>query len=284
MPDLAKTLVVDTHLHFWDMATYQEHSDWMKDTPAIYRSFLPEDLKPHFDACGVDRGVIIEAARTSHSLNLWWLQLAARYDYIGAVVAGCFLEQEDLSARFDEYAQSPYFVGIRTSPAGPPENWAQNEATERGLRELARRNLSLDLLITYEAFAVAGQLAAKHPSLRLILDHCGGPPIREGQLDTWRAQLAPLAAHPNIHIKYSSLLYYSHPDTSMDRVRPVAEFLVKSFGVDRLIWGSNWPVELLGGSYEESFKTVRASLESLTTEVERAAIFGGNAAKFYRVR
>ena len=62
MSDVDHPLVVDTHLHFWDMATYQAHSDWMKDSPVIYRSFLPEDVKPHFDACGVDRGVIIEAA------------------------------------------------------------------------------------------------------------------------------------------------------------------------------------------------------------------------------
>src|SRR4029079_15370299 len=98
-----------THLHFWDLATYQDHTDWMTNQPTIFRNFLPEDIKPHFDACGVDPGVIIEAARDSHALNLWWLALAERYSFIGAVAAGCLLEQPDLTAWFDEYSHSPYF-------------------------------------------------------------------------------------------------------------------------------------------------------------------------------
>jgi L-fuconolactonase len=284
MTDTMRSMVVDTHLHFWDLATYQDHTDWMKDSPVIFRSFLPEDIKPHFHACGVDRGVIIEAARDSHALNLWWLALAKRYPYIGAVVAGCLLEQADLAGWFDEYAHSPYFVGVRTAPAGPPENWATDPDTARGLNELARRDLSLDLLVTYEAFEAVRQVAAKHPSLRIILDHCGGPPLREGQLDAWRQHLAPLAGQPNIHVKYSSLLLYAEPDISVERIRPVAEFLMETFGPQRLLWGSNWPVELMGGTYEQSFSATHAALQPLTTAAEREAIYGGNAAKFYHVR
>jgi L-fuconolactonase len=131
MPDINPAPVIDTHLHFWDLATYTD-TDWLTNQPAIFRSFLPADLQPHFAACGVDRGVIIEAARGSHALNLWWLSLAERYSYIGAVVVGAFLEQPDLAARFDEYAHSPYFVGLRTQPAGPAEQWAVNSDTATG--------------------------------------------------------------------------------------------------------------------------------------------------------
>src|SRR5262245_27643858 len=90
--------VIDTHLHFWDFANYLGHDAWLHDTPSINRNFLPPDLKPHFDAVGVDKGVLVEAARNSHELNLWWLKLAEQYDYIGAVVAGCYVEQDDLTA------------------------------------------------------------------------------------------------------------------------------------------------------------------------------------------
>src|SRR6185312_10705025 len=117
-----QTLVVDTHLHFWDLNSYAAYTDWMQDSPELNRTLLPSDVKPHFEACAVDRGVIIEAARGSHALNLWWLSLAERYAYIGAVVTGCFLEQPDLAAWFDEYAHSPYFAGIRSQPAGAPES------------------------------------------------------------------------------------------------------------------------------------------------------------------
>jgi L-fuconolactonase len=281
MPE-AKTPVIDTHLHFWDLATYG-HDDWLKSSPAINRTFLPDDVKPHFQACGVDRGVIIEAGRDVHRLNLWWLQLAAEHEIIGAVAVGCSLEHESLPAWFDEYAQSPYFAGVRTTPAGPPGEWSENPLTQRGLRELVRRDLSLDLLVGYEAFGAVGQLAAKYPDLRINLNHCANPPFREGQLDAWAAQLKPLAVYPNLVIKYSSLLLYTYPDSSVERLRPLAQLLVETFGIDRMMWGSNWPVELLGGSYEQAFRTMQACVEPLT-EAERAALFGSNAAKFYRVR
>jgi L-fuconolactonase len=173
---------------------------------------------------------------------------------------------------------------VRSAPAGPPETWASNPDTARGLNELARRDLGLDVLVTYEAFEAVSQLAAKHPSLRIILDHCGGPPLREGQLDAWRAHLAPLAGQPNIYMKYSSLLLYAEPDISVERIQPVAEALMQAFGPQRLLWGSNWPVELMGGTYEQSFNTMHAALQPLTTTAERQAIYGGNAASFYRVR
>jgi L-fuconolactonase len=273
--------VIDTHLHFWDLATYG-NEEWLKSTPVIHRSFLPSDVKTHFDACGVDLGVIVEAGRL-HRLNLWWLDVAARYDFLGAVVAGGALEQDDLTAWLDAYRESPYFVGVRTSPAGPPESWEDNSATDGGLRELARRDLSLDLLLGHEAFPAVARLAARHPSLRIILDHCAHPPIREGQLDRWRDLLAPLAVYDNIWVKYSSLLLYPWPESSIDRLRPIAALLMEHFGISRLAWGSNWPVELLGGSYEQAFQAMCAAAEPLTQD-ERAALLGGNAASFYRVR
>lgn len=277
-------MIIDTHLHFWDLATYDVGAyPWLTRHSQLLRNFLPEDVKPHFDACGVDRGVIVEAARDSHALNRWWLQLAEQHEHIGAVVAGCTLEQDDLHIWFDEYAQSPYFVGVRTAPAGLSTHWWENPATQRGLQELARRDLSLDLLVDYETYPAVAQMAAHYPSLRLILDHCAHPPFRAGKLDEWQDALRPLAAYSNIHIKYSSFLLYTHPDATLERLRPVAGFLLETFGVARMMWGSNWPVELVGGSYEEAFQRMQAGVEPLS-DAERAALYGGNAARFYRVQ
>ena len=275
--------MIDTHLHFWDLATYATSSyTWLAAHPAICRNFLPPDLKPHFDACGVQSGVIVEAARDSHDLNRWWLALAEQYAYIGAAVLGCTLEQENLADWFDEYSHSPYFVGVRTAPAGPPEQWLENAATARGLHELVRRDLSLDLLVGYASFPAVGALAARYPTLRIILDHCAHPPFRENQLDAWAKALALLAVYPNIHIKYSSFLLYTYPDSAPARLRPVAEFLLETFGVARLIWGSNWPVELLGGTYAEALHTMQTCIGPLS-EAETAALYHDNAAAFYRV-
>lgn len=283
MTDNVHTPVIETHVHFWDLANYRGHDEWLRDFPSLDRNFLPPDLKPHMDACGVDKAVIIEAARTSHALNLWLLELAEKYDYVGAVVAGCLLDQPDFETWLSDYRRSRYFCGIRTAPVGAPADWSSNPVTQQSLALLARHDLSLDLLVGFESFAAVGDVAAKHPSLRIIIDHCGSPPIAEGKLDAWRENLAALAAFPNVVVKYSSLLFYARPETTIARTRPVAEFLVEHFGPNRLLWGSNWPVELLGGSYEEAFKLMRTSIASLVSPAELAAIYGGNAAAFYHV-
>ena len=274
--------MIDTHLHFWDLETYQ-HQHWFKDKPLLQRSWLPPDVKPVFDQCGVTSGVIVEAGKDDHALNKWWLELAEQYDYIGAVVLGCSLEHENLTAWLDEYGQSPYFVGLRSNPTGAPSSWRDNAATQRGLAELERRDLSLDLLLGYPAFAAVGELAAAYPALRINLNHCAHPPLREGDLRAWATALEPLVAYPNIHIKYSSLLLYSYPDSEEARLRGVTDFLFGRFGIERMMWGSNWPVELLGGSYWDAFTAMRMCAEPLTGE-ERQALFLDNAKRFYRVR
>lgn len=274
--------MIDTHLHFWDLETYQ-HQGWLKGKPVLERSYLPPDLKPEFDACGVTSGVIIEAGMNDHALNLWWLELAERYDYIGAAVLGCSLEHPNLTPWLDEYGQSAYFVGLRANPTGPPESWQGNAATQQGLSELARRDLSLDLLVGHQAFAAVAEIAAQYPSLRIILDHCAHPPLREGDLAAWATALEPLVAYPNVHIKYSSLLLYSYPDSEEPRLRGVTDFLFTRFGIERMMWGSNWPVELLGGSYWDALTAMRACAEPLAGE-ERKALFYDNAKRFYRVK
>ncbi|MEZ4659803.1 MAG: amidohydrolase family protein [Caldilineaceae bacterium] len=274
-------MIIDTHLHFWDWATYPKHP-WIEDKPMLHRSFLPPDVKPHFDACGVDKGVIIEAG-VSHDLNLWWLDVARQYDYVGAAVLGCRLEQPDLLNWFDQYGASPYFVGMRTSPVGPPDTWMDNAAAQNGLAEMARRDLVLELLVGYSAFPAVAKIAAAHPHLRMILDHCANPPIRERQLDAWAAALIPLAKYPNIHIKYSSALLYTYPEPAAPLMQPVANLLFEHFGAARMMWGSNWPVELLGGAYEDAFMIMQQDMPTLSAD-EYDGLFGANAALFYKVQ
>jgi L-fuconolactonase len=274
--------MIDTHLHFWDLESYR-HQDWLKGQPVLQHTFLPPDVKPEFDRCGVTSGVIIEAGKDDHPLNLWWLQLAEEYPYIGAVVLGCSLEHPRLVEWLNEYEQSSYFVGLRSNPAGAPESWRYNLDTQRGLAELEHRELSLDLLVGYEAFDAVGEIAASCPNLRIILDHCAHPPLREGNLRAWAEALRPLVAYPNIYIKYSSLLLYSYPDTEEARLRGVTDYLFRHFGIERMMWGSNWPVELLGGSYWDAFTAMRMCAEPLSGE-ERKALFYDNAKRFYRVQ
>lgn len=260
------------------------HGDWLDARPELIRSWLPEDLEGELAACGVRQAVIIEAARDSHKLNLWWLDQAAAYPFLGPVMVGCKLEQPDLTAWLDDYSRSRHFVGIRTMPAGPPSEWIENPETARGLSELARRDLVLELLVGWKAFAAVAALAGIYPSLQIILDHCGIPPFA-GDSEEWAAWsegFKALNQYPNVTIKYASLLMYAEPVRDLARLHPPAEFLLETFSPSRMMWGSNWPVETRYGTYHETFEVMKACTGPLSPD-EEAALYGGTAARVYRI-
>jgi L-fuconolactonase len=279
------TPIIDTAVHLWDAATYHRmHGDWLDARPELKRSWLPADLEHDLAACGVRQAVIIEAARDRHELNLWWLELAQRHAFLGPVVAGGKLEQPDLAAWLDAYTRSEHFAGIRTMPAGAPSEWGENPATARGLAELARRDLCLELLVGWRAFAAVAALADAYPHLCIILDHCGMPPFAGGPEEwaAWSAGFQALAQRPNVTVKYASLLLYAEPVRDLARLRPPAEFLLETFGPSRLMWGSNWPVELRYGSYRDTFDVMQACAGPLSP-AEQAELYGGAARHAYRI-
>jgi L-fuconolactonase len=305
-PGIRQTLVVDTHNHFWDI----ERSDlyWLTpDLQVLHRTFTPPDLRPHLEAVGVDRSVIVQAARSRWD-NHWWLQLAEQYDYIAGVVGWVDLDSRDVGAVLDDYGRHPAFRGVRATAENEPNpDWLASPAVRRGIGEVARRGLTLDLLVRTEHLPHVPRLAEEQPDLLMVVDHLAKPPIASGELETWAQRMDALAPYPNIWCKVSGLvteagppvagqaawqsgpesnvsdlLTAAGPEPTADRIRPVVEFALRTIGVDRLMWGSDWPVCLLASDYETTYRTVLAALGPLS-EPDRAALFGGNAMRFYRI-
>lgn len=281
MSDAARPFVVDTHNHFWDI----EKSDlyWMSpERGALHRSFTPPDLKPHMDAVGVDRSVIVQAAHSRRD-NLWWLQLADEYDYVSAVIGWVDLTSPDVGTVLDEYAEHPAFRGVRATAEDIADpDWLASEAVRRGIREVARRGLVLDVLVRTPHLPHVPRLAEENPDLPMVVDHLAKPEIATGDLDAWYRGMEALVPYDNIWCKVSGLLTEAGPDPSAGRIRPVVQFALQAFGTDRLMWGSDWPVSTLAADYETTFKTVVEALGDLA-EPDRAALFGGNATQFYRI-
>jgi len=281
MEQTARPLVVDTHNHFWDI----DRSDlyWMTpDLTALRRSFAPPDLKPALDAVGVGRSVIVQAA-TSEWDNRWWLGLADRYDYVGGVVGWVDLEDPDVGAALDEYRRHPAFRGVRATAENEPDPaWLARPAVRRGIREVARRGLTLDLLVRTPHLPHVPALAEENPGLPMVVDHLAKPPIASGDLAEWRRGMAALAPYPHLWCKVSGLLTEAGAEPTTESIRPVVQFALEMFGPGRLMWGSDWPVCLLVADYETTFRTVTAALGALP-EADRAAVLGGNAMRFYRI-
>ncbi len=282
MAQVTRTLTVDTHNHFWDI----ERSDlyWMTpEDPALAplrRSFTPPDLKPELDAVGVDRSVIVQAAKSRWD-NQWWLELAERYAYVGAVVGWVDLEAPDAGAALDEFRRHPAFRGVRATAENVADpGWLARPDVRRGIGEVARRGLTLDLLVRTPHLRHVPRLAEEHPELRMVVDHLAKPPIASGDLDEWRRGMDALVPYPNLWCKVSGLLTEAGPAPTAERIRPVVQFALERFGTGRLMWGSDWPVCLLAADYRTTHQTVTAALGPLSA-ADRAALFGGNAVRFY---
>lgn len=281
MAETARTLVVDTHNHFWDIARSDLY--WMTpDLTALQRSFTPPDLKPSLDAVGVDRSIIVQAAMSRWD-NLWWLDLADRYPYVGGVIGWVDLAAADVGATLDEYRRHRAFRGVRATAENVADpTWLARPDVRRGIREVARRGLVLDLLVRTPHLPHVPRLAEENPDLPLIVDHLAKPPLAAGHLDEWSRGLAALAPYPQIWCKVSGLLTEAGPAPTAAAIRPAVRFALDTFGPARLMWGSDWPVCLLAVGYEETHRAVTEALGPLPDR-DRAALFGGNAVRVYGV-
>ncbi|MCX7624400.1 MAG: amidohydrolase family protein [Thermomicrobium sp.] len=282
---IANVPVTDTHVHFWDI----ERSDlyWMTPELAdqlrpLRRSFGPDDLDPERRAVGVNRIVIVQAARSEWD-HAWWFALAERYPWIVAVVGWVDLAASDVGERLDRYGAHPAFRGVRATAENELDpDWLVRPDVLRGIAAVAERGLTLDLLVRVEHLAHVPRLAERFPGLTMVVDHLAKPPIASGELGPWRDGLAALVPYPNVWCKLSGLLTEAGPQPTAETIRPVVEFALERFGPARLLWGSDWPVATLAADYRTTYQ-VYATLTAGLSEAERAAIFGGNAARVYRL-
>jgi L-fuconolactonase len=278
-------MIVDSHQHFWDLDRV-EYPWLVPEYGPIFRSFGPEELAPQLAAAGVDRTVLVQAANSFEDTDSM-LAHAAAYDWIAAVVGWLPLEDAAAAtAALDErYATNALFKGVRhLNHEEPDPDWLIRPAVVEGLKVLEARGL------VYEVVAVH-PLHLKHvpvladacPSLSIVIDHLAKPPIASGEYAGWRAEMAAAAECPNVHAKVSGLNTAADWErwSGDDLVEPIGHAL-DSFGPQRLMFGSDWPVATLAGDYAKVWTETGRALDSLgVTGVDRAAILGDNAASLY---
>jgi L-fuconolactonase len=146
---------------------------------------------------------------------------------------------------------------------------------------LGDAGLSFDLVVSAEQLGQVAAVVEAVPEVRFVLDHCGNPPLRDGGLQQWRADLAAVAAHPNVAVKLSGLATHGvWGATTPADLAPVTEHALASFGPDRVMFGSDWPVCLLGAGYAAVAALTEQVLVGLTG-AERVAVWSGTAETWY---
>ncbi len=282
--DAGRGPLVDSHLHMWDL----DACEYAWITPAVgilNRTFRIDEVEAERRAAGVTGAVLVQAANSRCDTDLM-LAAMATHPWVRGVVGWVDLLQGGAAeADAAALAEDGRVVGIRHLIHDEPDpDWVVRPAVVEGLRAVARAGLAFDVVaVAPRHLEHVPTLAAAVADLTLVIDHLAKPPIASGGLDTWRASLTAAAAHPNVFAKVSGLdTAAGSPDWTPADLRPAFEVALGVFGADRLMYGGDWPVTLLGGGYARQHAAFEALTAGLSPD-ERAAIRAGSANRAYRL-
>jgi L-fuconolactonase len=279
------TTRVDAHHHVWDLAVRDQ--PWITEAMApLRRSFGVDDLRPAAEASGITATVVVQTVPDLVETREL-LDLAATTPLIAGVVGWVDLTGADLGEQLDRLLSAPsgsWLVGVRSIvQAEQDPAWLMRPAVLDGLREVASRGLVFDLLVRSDQLEAAAGAASAVPEGRFVLDHLGKPRIATRAWEPWATQLAELASCENVAAKLSGLLTEANwPDWQLDDLRPYAEHALESFGSQRILFGSDWPVCTLAAPYEQVVAATQALIDGLDSP-GREAILGGTAGRTYRL-
>ena len=277
-------MVVDAHHHFWNPARIPQA--WMTSEHApIDRPFEPADLAPLLDACGVSATVLVQSAASDEDTD-YLFEMSAGFDRVRAVTAWlCLDDRARAGSRLAELREHPTFRAVRPLIHQEPDpHWILRTEVAPGLALLEEHGVALELPAEFpNHLGDVPELARRHPGLTLVIDHLAKPPFESASFDRWRTELESAAAHPNVVAKVSGLnTVFRRPDfTSADLV-PAVRAAFDAFGPSRLLFGSDWPMALLNGTYPDVVgRTVEAI--RLVAGDDADAILGTNAVRIYRI-
>lgn len=272
---------VDAHHHVWDLGVREQ--PWTESLPKLRRSFGFDELKPHLAEAGVASTVLVQTVCVAEETPEL-LALAFAEPTIGGVVGWVDLTDVDVAsnvARLQARAGGSSLVGLRHQVQEEPDpRWLCRPDVRRGLAAVGDAGLAFDLLVQPHQLPAAIETVRALPGLRFVLDHAAKPEIHRGQLDAWCTDMARLAACPNVAVKLSGLVTEAGPAWTAEQLRPYVECVLRNFGAQRVMWGSDWPVCLLVATYAEVLEAA-VTLTSPLSLPERDAVFAGTARQWY---
>lgn len=279
---------VDSHQHFWRVARGDYR--WLRaDEPSLaplLRDFGPDDLAPLRAAHGVVRTVLVQAADSTAETD-FMLDLAARHDFIAGVVGWVDFGDPASVAVLERWAPRAVLKSVRPMLQDLDDaDWIAHAPHPAVLAALKRLGLRFDALVKPPNLPGLQRFLDANPDLPVVVDHAAKPRLAQGDDAAWRAGLAAVAERPGVHCKLSGLLTEAAPaqiasvETAIATLRPVWDLLLESFGPQRLMWGSDWPVLTLAAGYDRWVEVSDALLVDLSAD-ERRAVLHDNAVRFY---
>jgi L-fuconolactonase len=274
---------IDSHQHFW---TYDPaRHGWIDDSMGVLkRDFLPEELAGELQANKIGASVAVQADQSERE-TLFLLDLAKRFQTIAGVVGWIDLASAAIDERLRFFSQFEKLCGFRhVVQSEPDDRFLLRPEFVQGISRLQEFGFTYDILIYPKQLPAAIELVAKFPKQRFVVDHLAKPEIKTKNIAVWALHLGDLARNTNVYCKLSGLVTESdwHRWTGMD-FDPYLDVVFETFGADRLMFGSDWPVCLLATSYQRVKQIVEEYVDR-KAPAAREKIFGANAIRFYDLK
>lgn len=288
--DVMPDRYVDAHVHFWDQS--EQGIDWPMLEPDFRFPLHQFNASGHYhagdhraEAAGVpvSKVVHVQAAVVDDpAVETAWLQRMAERDPAGwpnGIVGSGDLWRDDAPAMLERHAQYENFRGVRDPTLA---DHLDDNLVDAALAVMARLNAACDVGVRLPRYRDFAKLADRHPDVTFVLNHGGTPGERTPEfLAQWRAELALVAARPNIVCKVSGFAL-GDPDWTLESLRPMVHACIELFGVDRCLFASDWPVDKLHSTYGELFASF-AIIMADASATERDALFARTAERVYRL-
>lgn len=273
-------MIIDTHVHFWK---YDKKRDgWMDDMKVLQQNYLPENILQTLARNGVDGCVAVQADQSELETH-FLVELAKTHPIIKGVVGWIDLQNENIEDRLSYFSQYPSIKGWRHVVQGEPLDFLLRKNFQRGVRCLQQYAYTYDVLIYHYQLQPALEFVSAFPEQKFIIDHCAKPDIKNKDIDEWKRLMQEMAKLPNVSCKLSGLFTEAAwKQWSPADFYPYLDIVFDAFGVDRLLFGSDWPVILVSGMYVQWKSMLEKYMENYKEE-ERQKVFGENAVQFYNL-
>jgi L-fuconolactonase len=279
-------MLIDAHQHFWTPARGDYF--WMpKGHPVLDHQYMPADLAPHLHRAAIAKTVLVQAAPTVHETE-FMLGVADATPSVAKVVGWIDFENRTDIRHLERLKHHPKFAGARPMIQDiPDDDWMRRSDVQWAFAAL------VDLDLTFDALGFSRHLAnflaifKRYPRLRVVVDHCMKPQIRDAgtardEFAFWSAGMRRIAAETGAFCKLSGIVTEADANWAVVALKPYVEVVLEAFGPDRVMWGSDWPVCRLRCEYDTWLNAARALCDGLDTSA-KAKVFGGTAARFYRI-
>lgn len=279
--------IIDTHQHLWDRSKFR--LEWIEKGSILDRDFLSADYAMATQGLGVVQAVYMEVdvVPAQHSAEAKYVSdiCATRSTPTRAAVISGRPDSPAFAGYLDQLKENQFVKGLRQvlhGPSTPPDHCLKPEFV-KGIRELGRRGLSFEICQREADLANGVKLARMCEGTQFILDHCGNPNVKARPASAWMKAIDDLAACSNVSAKISGVIAgIDRQKDVVEQLRPFVEHVWNAFGPDRVVFGGDWPVCLLGGSYKQWVTALRQIAEG-RSRVDQRKLFHDNAVRIYRL-